>query len=322
MKNRYVIYFFLAFSIFSFACKRSNNETKQIDFTFKRFELDFLNLDIKNIDSSLLNLSKEYPLFFMQEDALELYKQSYLYNLDFVNSHDSVVNKFGDLNLLKNDLYSLLSNYANYFPVDKYQVFTYASNYDIANKIVVTDSAGFIALDCYLGSNYFAYAFYPKYFSETLSKEYILSDFAIELAKKNIRKNTSDLSFLQEMIYYGKVYCLASFLLPDHSDYLLMNYLPNQIEWCKENETSIWKYYIDNDILFNTSAELKSRFINPAPFSKFYLSIDNDSPGRTACWMGWQIVKSYLNNTTTTLEELIVNTNAQEILTKSNYKPQ
>jgi len=322
MKSRYVIYLFIALFLFSFACKRSNNYTKKIDFTFKRFELGIINLDTNDIDLALLNLSKEYPLFFMEDGALELYKQSYLYNLDFVNSHDSILNKFDNLNLLKKNLYSLMSTYADYFPIDKYQIFTYASSYDIANKIVVTDSAGFIALDCYLGPDYFAYTFYPKYFSQTLSEEYILSDFAVELAKKNIHKNASDLSFLQEMIYYGKVYCLASFLLPNHSDYLLMNYLPEQVEWCKENEINIWKYYIDNDVLFNTSAELKSRFINPAPFSKFYLSIDNDSPGRTACWMGWQIIKSYLENTNTTIEELIVNTNAQEILKKSNYKPQ
>jgi len=322
MKNRYVICFFILFFLFTSSCKRLKNETKKIEFTFKRFDLSFLNIDTNNIDSSLLILSDEYPLFFLEEGALELYKQSYLHNLNFMNSHDSIVNKLGDLSSLENALHSLLSNYANYIPIDRYQVFTYASNYDIANKIIVTDSASFIALDCYLGPDYFAYTSYPKYFSKTLSEEYVLADFAIELAKKNVRKNTSDLSFLQEMIYYGKVYCLANFFLPNHSDYLLMNYLPDQIEWCKENEINMWKYYIDNDILFNTSAELKSRFINPAPFSKFYLSIDNDSPGRTACWMGWQIVKSYLNNTTTTIEELIIKTNAQEILTKSNYKPQ
>jgi hypothetical protein len=29
-------------------------------------------------------------------------------------------------------------------------------------------------------------------------------------------------------------------------------------------------------------------------FSKFYLEIDNESPGQVGGWIGWQIVRSYM----------------------------
>ena len=48
-----------------------------------------------------------------------------------------------------------------------------------------------------------------------------------------------------------------------------------------------------NSWLYSTDPELIKRFISPAPFSKFYLNIDVDSPGQIGQWIGLQIVKAY-----------------------------
>ena len=63
-----------------------------------------------------------------------------------------------------------------------------------------------------------------------------------------------------------------------------------------------------------------NRFINLAPFSKFYLEIDNESPGRVGAWIGWQIVRSFAKNNDVPIEELL-KMNAKEIFEKSKYKP-
>ena len=63
-----------------------------------------------------------------------------------------------------------------------------------------------------------------------------------------------------------------------------------------------------------------ARFINPAPFSKFYLEIDNDSPGMVGRYIGWQIVRSYMENNNSTIQKLLT-LNAEELLNKSKYKP-
>jgi hypothetical protein len=54
----------------------------------------------------------------------------------------------------------------------------------------------------------------------------------------------------------------------------------------------IWRYFIDKQLLYSDDQKLIPRFINPAPFSKFYLEIDNESPGKVEL-IGWQIVNSY-----------------------------
>nr|HRM13383.1 gliding motility lipoprotein GldB [Flavobacterium sp.] len=63
-----------------------------------------------------------------------------------------------------------------------------------------------------------------------------------------------------------------------------------------------------------------TRFINPAPFSKFYLEIDNESPGQVGAWIGWQMVRSYMENNKVPVADLL-KTDAKEIFSKSKYKP-
>jgi uncharacterized protein YjaZ len=82
----------------------------------------------------------------------------------------------------------------------------------------------------------------------------------------------------------------------------------------------IWKYFIENKLLYSTDADLYTRFVANAPFSKFYIDIDKESPGKIGVWLGWQIVRSYMNNNNVTLQQLL-QTSAEEIFKKSKYKP-
>ncbi|MNT45968.1 hypothetical protein D3C72_1825850 [compost metagenome] len=100
-----------------------------------------------------------------------------------------------------------------------------------------------------------------------------------------------------------------------------MGYTPEQIKWCGENEAYMWRYFIENEMLYNEDPKLRARFIAPAPFSKFFLEIDNDSPGRVGAWIGWQMVRSYMkNNSDVSLAELF-KLEPKEIFEKSKYKP-
>jgi uncharacterized protein YjaZ len=82
----------------------------------------------------------------------------------------------------------------------------------------------------------------------------------------------------------------------------------------------MWRYFIEKELLYSDDQKLIPRFINMAPFSKFYLEIDNDTPGRVGAWIGWQIVRSYMENNKVSLQQLL-NSNAKEIFEKSKYKP-
>ena len=74
-------------------------------------------------------------------------------------------------------------------------------------------------------------------------------------------------------------------------------------------------------LLFSSENKLITRFINNAPFSKFYLSIDNESPGMIGRFIGWEIVRSYMKSNNTSFIEMIL-MNPIDIYNKSKYKPQ
>jgi hypothetical protein len=62
-----------------------------------------------------------------------------------------------------------------------------------------------------------------------------------------------------------------------------------------------------------------AEFTNDGPFTG---SISKECPPRIAMWIGWQIVKSYMDhNEQVSLEELMNEKDAQKILSKSKYKP-
>jgi hypothetical protein len=58
---------------------------------------------------------------------------------------------------------------------------------------------------------------------------------------------------------------------------------------------------------------------NRCPFSKFYLEIDNETPGQVGGWIDGKFVRIW-KNTKVSLQQLL-DTNAKEIFEKSKYKP-
>ena len=158
-------------------------------------------------------------------------------------------------------------------------------------------------------------------FDELLTRIFKKSNYIITAAQKN-----EETIFLHpkapphEMIYYGKQLYLKDELLPKYNDAEKIGYLPEQITWCQENESYIWRYFIEKELSYSTDSKLPNRFTNMAPFSKFYLEIDNESPGRVGQWIGWQIVRSFMQNNKVSMQEMI-KMDAKELFEKSKYKP-
>jgi len=126
--------------------------------------------------------------------------------------------------------------------------------------------------------------------------------------------------FLDIMVSEGKKHYLIDQYLPEYSQSDIMGYSTEDWAWLESNEAQIWKYFIENRLLYSTDTNLYSRFIENAPFSKFYIDIDKDSPGRVGVWLGWQIVNSYMRNNNVTLP-LLMQKNAEDIFKNSKYKP-
>lgn len=199
------------------------------------------------------------------------------------------------------------------------RVITLTSYVDYRNKTIVTDSIVLIALDTYLGEDHEFYIDIHNYLKQNFKSSQIVSDIATQYAKQKIFQPKRK-SFLDEMIYYGKVLYFKDVMIPFKEDKEKIGYTTQQLDWVIDNESYIWRYFVERELLFDTNPKLLERFINPAPFSKFNLELDRESPGRIGQYIGWQIVRAYMKNNDDTLQQML-STNAEDIFNNSKFKP-
>ena len=264
------------------------------------------------------NVKKEFPYFFPKgiDDSVWFNKmQDPLWR----ELYTEVQKKYANFDPVKVELEKLFKHIKYYFPETKTpKVITIISEMDYRNKAIYADSLAVISLELYLGKNHKFYQF-PNYLKQNFEQRQIAPDLVTSFAERRIQP-VVEKDLLSQMVYQGKVLYLKDVLLPDYSDADKIGYSVQQIKWCQENESYMWRYFIEKEMLYSNDQKLVARFINPAPFSKFYLEIDNESPGQVGAWIGWQMVRSYINNNDVPLAALL-KTNAKELFVKSKYKP-
>lgn len=286
-----------------------------VDFQVIRFDQEFG----RAIPGDIPALKKKYPYLFPVKYTDSVWQAMLSDSLQRVIRKE-VNTAFPDFELQKTELELLFKHMKYYFP--KFQepkVITMTNNVEYQNRIIVTDTLVLIGLDNYLGPEHEFYQGMSAYIAADFDKNLIVSDVAASLAKKVVSR-PRDRSFLAQMIYYGKELYLKDQLMPALEDAKKINYSQNQLDWAKANEEPIWRNFIENEYLYSTDAKLGTRFLDPAPFSKFGLELDNDSPGRIGRYIGWQIVRAFMDKNSITLTQLL-NLPADDIFKRSNYKP-
>ncbi len=267
----------------------------------------------------LPGLKKRFPFLFPEDipDSLWINKMQDSLLLDLKTQVDSV---FPDNNLISRETENVLKHVKYYFPAFKEpEIITLYSDWDYTKRILYSDTLTFLFLDNFLGKDNRVYNGIPMYIRQTMTPQHMAPALAEEMAKTLVSPPKIR-DFLSKMIYYGKILYLKKAFAPQKPDSVIIGYSSEKWKWAQENEANVWLYFLDNKILYDTDPQLDNRFLNWAPFSKFYTEADNESAGMIGQYMGWQMVKKYMNKTGASLEEMI-KTPAEEIFRKSKYKP-
>jgi gliding motility-associated lipoprotein GldB len=312
---------FIAFFSFFLGCRSENENEAEIEVlpisvTLDRFDLKFYTQTADVIPE----LKKNYPYLFprqysdsvwvaRQKDSLQLLLQ------------EAVQEVFKDVSPLEKKLTHLFKHVQYHFPNLKIpHLVTLTNNVDYQIKTVYSDSLVLISLDTFLGASHPLYEGIPSYIKKELDQKFIPSQIVEKLGNYVIPP-VEDRTFLAQMLFEGKKMYLQDLLLPHDTDSIKMAYTSEELAWANENELYIWQYFIERQVLYSTDPEWIQRFLEPAPFSKFYLQLDNESPGRVGKWMGWQIVRSFMaQNPEITVEQLL-KMPAQKLFNLSKYKP-
>ncbi|HET8809142.1 MAG TPA: gliding motility lipoprotein GldB [Flavobacteriaceae bacterium] len=269
---------------------------------------------------SLPELKKEFPFLFPEGISDSVWVEKINDTLQQALNRE-VAKAFPNLEEEKDEFRQLFQHLKYYFPkFSAPKIITLTSDVDYRNRVIVTDSLLLISLDVYLGKDHEFYGGIYDYIRKDFEPELLVSDIAGEYAKNFVPYPTSR-SFLAQMVYYGKILYLKDLLIPFKSDPQKIRYTEKQLEWAKDNEEQIWRYFVENELLFKTDPDLKSRFIDLAPFSKFYLQLDSESPPQLGRYIGWQIVRQFVERNETVSWEKLLQTDAKTIFDQSNYKP-
>ena len=231
-----------------------------------------------------------------------------------------VAKQFPDNSEIEDQLIPLFQHIQYYFPeFTPPTIFTVTSDVDYNNKVIATDTMLIVALDTYLGSDHRFYEGIQKYISKDLKPAQLAPNVASVYARQLISKPQKR-DLLAQMIFFGKELYLKDLWLPNTPDSEKIGYTEAELKWAEENEEYMWRYFVEKELLYSTNPKLPARFINKAPFSKFYLEIDNQSPGMVGRYLGWQIVRAYMKNNSVDLKKMLQE-KPETIFNNSKYKP-
>ncbi|WP_224488900.1 gliding motility lipoprotein GldB [Robertkochia flava] len=310
----------LCFVLSLLSCSNADKREKEIaalevDLRVKRFDLAFASADRKDLPV----LKAKFPYLFPAQFADSVWYHRMEDSLQ-QELFAEVRGKFSGFDSQTKSLADLFRHLKYYFPgVSTPQVITVTSDVDYRNRVIYADSLLLIGLDNYLGEDHRFYEGIQQYIKKDFVPERIVVDASEEVSRRLVPMPRNR-TFIAKMLYYGKLRYIMHQLLPEQPEEAIMAYTEAEYAWVRANESEIWRYFVDRDLLFSTDAKLEQRFLAPAPFSKFYLELDNESPGRVGQYIGWRIIEAYMENNEVSLQQMLEKP-AEEIFNDSRFKP-
>jgi gliding motility-associated lipoprotein GldB len=312
--------FLLISGCFFLQCKKNDavemvNVKKSVDLNIERFD----KLYAAATPKTLPDLKNQYPFLFPSQFPDSIWYAK-INDPIFKELNTEVTKQFPYNKKFEEGLEMMVSRIKHYFPEEKNpRVITLVNEVLIDKKAFYTKDLILISLDTYLGKNHKFYEPFAAYQKANLETHQILPDLVTNFAFRKIVPS-QDKTLISEMIYFGKLHYLKDLLIPETQNYQKIGYTELQEKFCIENESQMWSYLVNEKLLYDNNIKNYQRFIEDGPFTKFYLDIDKESPGRVGQWLGWQIVKSYMENNDVTLDQLL-KTEPTVIFNKSGYKP-
>lgn len=112
-----------------------------------------------------------------------------------------------------------------------------------------------------------------------------------------------DGTLAEHIIQAGKIlYCIEA-AFPNKEHNLIMRYNEADFEWATANEGFYWKYLVEQKLLFENNPRDKANMLNEGPYT---IGLDQISPSRMGQFLGWKMVKGYMEqNDKLSLQQLL-----------------
>lgn len=330
--------FIALFFLFSCGNKKKLPDVSgiKVDIPIERFDRSFFAMDTAQLESGLLRLKQEHPGFyddFMQEilgvsgsptDTTTLAVTADFFS-GYAPIYDSVKKIYNDLDWFRKEMEKGYQYVKYYFPNYKTgKAFFFLGPFD-APGVASTRNGLAIGLQQYAGSNFSVYQMpqmiemFPLYISRRFSKEYLTANCMKAVVLELFPDQSAGKPLIEQMVEKGKQWWLLDQFLPYAPDSVKTGYTKHQLDWCQKNEGLIWAEIVRNEDLNSLNPIVIQSYIGEGPFTQGMPP--EDSPGNIGQWLGWQILKKYIDKNPSLKPEEIMKTPARIIIEEAKYKP-
>ncbi len=232
----------------------------------------------------------------------------------------NMASSFDDFEKYKNRIGVGMGNYSALFDagITKAKIGTFYSNFNAT--VLENDHIIWIGLDMYLGNDneivkMLPPSTFPNYYKQKMDEKYIISDVFFSFLMTHHYQPIGD-ELLARMLSYGKIAYLMDIILPFENEENKFRYSADELEWCKENEEYIWRFIVDEKLLYNTEPSLVDPFFQEGPYTK---SFGSDSPSTIGIWLGYEMIKDFVEKNEIEIKDLIKENDIQKLL--KHYEP-
>lgn len=339
-KNLIYIGVIIVVAILIFFVARYYSNKNPLDVDISEIEL---NVEIERFDKDLESvlegqsyekiesIDEKYPGFFelynteiigvggIENSSYLTFLNTFLNDYAVTEASIEVGKVFSNVDVLNEELTDGFKHLLYYYPdanVPRIVSFVAGFNHSVIN----IDGYIGVGLDKYLGQNCELYNMLgiPDFAKFEMQATQIPVDIMTAWAHDKFPYNNDEENLLKLMIYNGQILYFLDAMYPDFDESRKNKYSEEQLAFCYDYEREIWTNIVENKFLFVTDYLTIKKFVESAPFTHQF---GPDSPPRIANWIGLQIVRSYMENNDVSVQELLVETNAQKILNLSEYNP-
>ena len=323
--------------IFLFTQCSENCINLDVDIKNRDIDLKYFQFEKELFSSKMQNLAKHH---FLLEKYKRLYALFYAEMLNEGNPYSekapnrlqqfiehpsteqissSVFEQFKDFSTYQNKIESAFKHFNYYFPDSSLpSITTMYTNFN-ANTIEVDNTIA-IGLEMYLGekntiiqslpSDYF-----PQFVKQKMNPNFLVSDVIHCVLHNRFHQQLGE-DFLSEIVSLGKISYLIEVMTPEDDKNLKFRYSNDELAWCQQNEKNIWETVVNQNLLYSKDKKQLNHFISTAPFTK---GLPKESPSGVGIWLGYRIVKDYVEKNCIDVKALINEKNVKNIL--KSYNP-
>ena len=297
---------------------------------FEHLEKDLFSEQINALSKHNYLLNKYgslYVLFYAQmlnegdpyNEKAPTILNNYINHSSTQEIYKETTSDFKNFNEYEKSITKAFKHINYYFPDSSLPIITtFYSNFN-ANVIEVNNRIA-IGLEMYLGPDNnvvknLSPDFFPLFIKRKMKSDFLVTDVIHCFIHNRFYNNLGD-DFISEIVALGKVMYLIEVMTPTIDEHLKFRYSKEELAWCENNEMNIWEVIINGNLIYSKDKKQITSFISESPFTK---GLPQDSPSKVGVWLGYKIVKDYVESNCIDILDLHLEKDVRKIL--KSYNP-